>query len=98
MKKEINTLLASDDATLKINEMFSLHRWKLDPKTDFLGREGEYLELEMHGASGKMQAPNVLIESRDLKGITEEVEKAMKIMMDYYTARMIKRWGNGYIV
>lgn len=97
MKKELNQLLAQDNGTLQINELFALKRWKLHKETDILGRDGEYLELEMTNKYGKTRSGSIRIESRDTAGIMKEVEKAMAEMMDELKNTLIKSWNGGYL-
>lgn len=82
MKKELKKLLSSECAVLQINELFRLRRWILKKDLDFLGRDEEYLKLEMTTKYGKNASCSIYIESRDFEGIVKEVEKAMSKMMD----------------
>ena len=82
---------------LQINELFALRRWVLHKDTDLLGREGNYLELEMTNKYGKTRSGAIRIESRDTAGIMKEVEVAMNKMMDEFKDRLIKHWNGGYL-
>lgn len=100
MKKEIKELLEKkpgEKGTLQINELFRLKRWVLDPETDILGRDGEFLELEMTNDYGKTRSRSIEIKSRDADGIQKEVYAAMCQMMDEYRDRLAKSWQGGYI-
>ena len=97
MKKEIKELLEQKDGFLQINELFQLHRWVLEENTDVLGRNGDYLELEMTNKYGKTRSGSVRIESRDVQGIMQEVSDAMEKMMDEFKNTLVRYWNGGYL-
>lgn len=97
MKKEIKDLLNKENGTLKINELFELRRWTLNPETDIIGRDGEFLELEMTNKYGKTRSGSIRIESRDVEGIQKEVAAAMESMMDEYKRALVGSWRGGRI-
>lgn len=97
MKKELKELLSQDEGRLQINELFAIRRWVLHKDTDILGREGEYLELEMTNKYGKTRSASIRIESRDTKGIMQEVEAGMSKMMDELRDTLVRSWNGGYL-
>lgn len=45
MKREIMNLIKSEKGELRLNELFYLRKYQLNPETDILGRRGKYLEV-----------------------------------------------------
>ncbi len=97
MKKELKELLNKDEATLKINELFVLRKWTLHKESDFLGREGDFLEIEMINDYGITRSKSIRIESRDTAGIMAEIEEAMKKMMDEFKSNLLRRFKGGFL-
>lgn len=98
MKKEIKDLLKQDEGKLKINEAFKLVRWKLNPETDILGQDGEYLRLEMLTVNdGRRNFYSKEIKSRDVQGIMDEVATGMNEIMAKYTDQLVRRWKGGLL-
>lgn len=93
MKNKLKELLSQDDGVLKINSMFYLKRWVLNPETDILGRSEEHLTLVMNNRYKTSKR----ITSRDTKGIMEEVSLYMSEMMDNYKEDIIRRFKGGMI-
>lgn len=92
MKKEIKELLEMDDGYMKINELFTLHHWRFNESTDFLGREGDYLEITLNSSGRKGSR---MLEFREVDDIIKEIEFDMKDMMDEYASELVKRFANG---
>lgn len=97
MKKELKELITSKKGELQINELFVLKRWILDEQTDILGRNGDYLELEMTNKYGKTRSAGRMINGRTTKEIMDEVATAMPEMMDELKETLLKSWNGGYI-
>lgn len=97
MKKELMNLLKEENAYLKLNELFQLHRWQLHSDTDILHREAEFLELVMTNECGKTRSCAIRITSRDFKNMESEIEKAMLIMLDQYSEKLLRDFRNGYL-
>lgn len=95
MKKELNNLLVQNDGFLKINSLFHLHRWVLNPDSDFLGREGDFLQIEF--IETRIPVMPIKIISRDTAGIMNEVSIAMDKMLDSYKEDLINRWNGGIL-
>lgn len=94
MKKEIEHLLATDEAKLKINEIFTLER---DLHTDpLLNRaiDNVWLFCELPGFPAQWSRR---IAARDYAGVMAEVEATMVAMMTEATEDMAKRFKNGYL-
>lgn len=95
MKKEINELLSSKNAKLRINEGFYLKHTVLDPKTDFLGRTDDRLEIYMDLGLPLPERAYAEIVSRDYEGIVSEIYSSIEKMMDDYKAEMLRKFKGG---
>ena len=90
MKKIIKNLLSSEEAYLKINDMFTLRRWTRTA----LGHKADMLELEFNKANISGHA---LISSRTVQGIINEVAECMELLMFNYSQDIVKRWKGGLL-
>lgn len=89
MKQEIQLLLDSECESLDINEFFILRRWKHDSRMFPV----DMLRLELRGS----KPCSKIISSRDVKGIMEEVEEAMKEIMNKRINDMQRKLRGGLI-
>lgn len=91
MKKEIEKLLTSERADLRINQYALLHRWTKTAD----GRDVDWLELTIsivHSADHSYR-----IKARDWEGIVAEVRGAMAEAFVDAAQTFDKRLANGYL-
>lgn len=73
-KKLFNELLTKEDATIKINDMFYLHRWT----TTALGQKVDYLQLICNNPIGAYSDYDYYIIARDFSEFLEEFSHKIK--------------------
>ena len=91
MKKEIENLIRSEDALLRLSPFCTLHRWTKDE----IGTPVDYLTadfwiLSSHDAS-------IEIKSRDWNGILVEVQEAQTRIFAEAAKILNREIANGYI-
>lgn len=94
MKKEIEHLLATDEAKLKINEIFTLER---DLRADPLSNrtiDNVWLFCKLPGFPAQWSQR---ITARDYADVMAEVEATMVAMMTKATEDMARQFKNGYL-
>lgn len=91
MKKKINHLIESEDASLKINNFCTLHRWTKDMAANDVDRLVATFSIT-HYASHSYE-----IESRDWRGIVAEVQEAQTKAFAAAAEEFNKQLANGYI-
>ena len=94
MKKEINELLNSKDAILKLNKVARLHRWQVDG----LGYDCDALKIEFDNPTGCVSFFSKEIKSREFKYIVQEIEEATREFARKWEEKMISEIHNGYII
>lgn len=93
MKKEIQALLAAQNATLKLNKITRLIRWT----EDGLGNKCDGLKVTFDSPSGSVFFYTQEIESRDLPGIINEVSEAFNVFINKYAKETITQFRAGRI-
>jgi len=95
MKKEIEALLRSDDAVLRLNQFTRLTRWKVYE----LGKiEPKYDGLEVSFSINSAIEYTQEIKARDWQGIVEEVKEATTTAFELASERLNKELSNGYVL
>lgn len=92
MKKEIESLLKSENQTLRINEYCCLNRWQKDA----LNQDVDMLVLEFKNFYGKYNK-NVEIKSRDCSEIIKIVETEIKNFFEGLGNCLSENFKNGYL-
>lgn len=92
MKKEIESLLKSENQTLRINEYCCLNRWQKDA----LNQDVDMLVLEFKNFYGKYNK-NVEIKSRDCAEIIKIVETEIKNFFEELGNCLAENFKNGYL-
>jgi len=92
MKKEIEQLLASENATLKINRYCRLHRWQ---RIDFPVQKVDGLRADFSVVHAYDYA--VDIKARTWQGVVEEVAQAQVEAFRRAGDEYAKRLKNGYL-
>ena len=90
MKKEIEALLASENAYLKLNRYCTLHRWTKSGCIDVDKLEVNFSILSVCGQAAA-------INSRDWRGIVEEVQAAQTAAFAAVAEELNGHLRNGYI-
>lgn len=91
MKEKIINLLNSENATLRINQYCTLHRWK----KDVFGDSVDALEVVFHITNSFHSIAK--IESRNWRKIVEEVADAQERAFVLAAEEYNKQLRNGYI-
>ena len=92
MKKEIENLLASSNATLKLNQFAYLHRWQKDA----LGNRVDRLTVCV-SLIAKPHDFCCEINSRDCAGIIREASVAVAMGFGQVAGKLATEMENGYI-
>lgn len=92
MKKEIENLLASSSAHLKLNQFCTLYRWQKDA----LGHWCDRLTVEV-SLIAKPHDFCCEVNSRDCAGIIREASAAVAKAFVQVAGRLITEMENGYI-
>lgn len=91
MKKEINHLLESENASLKVNNYCTLHRWTKDILNNDVDRLVATFSIT-HYSSHSYE-----IKARDWQGIVAEVQESQTKAFTASADELNKQLANGYI-
>ena len=91
MKKEIENLIRSEDALLRLSPFCALHRWTKDG----IGNPVDHLTADFRILSS--HDASIEIQSRDWNGILAEVQEAQARVFAEAAKTLNREIANGYI-